>query len=195
MAAEEIRVYEQELPAEDDPDVLAQWRLWVREARDTQRPGLAALSGVGGAMIGAVLWGELNRWTAFQMPWLVMAGTAGLLGWMLGLPVGRAGKLFETRWVCLAAAFGFAMGVLGDLYARTALTAASEGTSFLTSLLDLDLSGFMASRQPIDWLVCGLGALAAFVGAKPSLDERQLLMEARIQVHVEDLVDAEAPTA
>lgn len=63
------------------------------------------------------------------------------------------------------------------------------------------LPAWLGQRQPIDWLVAGLAAMGAYVGTRPSLDARQLVMEARVHIHLEDLAaegegadEAEAPT-
>ncbi|MEZ4340315.1 MAG: hypothetical protein R3B82_27140 [Sandaracinaceae bacterium] len=188
---EPIRIYEHELPPADDPDVVERAALFVAEARAAQRPARAVGVGIVSVVIGVVIWGELNRWTEFDMPWLLMAGTAVGLGVLMGLPYRKAGALFDRRWALLAGALGVLMALLGDLHAMALIQASLEDGPWLRALGRIDIVDWIAARQPIDWVVAGLGGAGAFVAARPPLDPRQLLMEARIAVHQEDL-EAEA---
>ncbi len=187
----ETRIYEQDLPPEDDPDVVALAATFVADARAAQRPARAVGVGVASVVVGVVIWGELNRWTTFEMPWLLMAGTAVGLGVLMGLPYRKAGALFDRRWAVLAASFGAAMAILGDLHATALIQASLEDVPWSRALGRVDVAAWLGARQPIDWLVAGLGAIGAFVAARPALDARQLLMEARIAIHQEDLLAEE----
>lgn len=187
----EIRIYEHELPPADDPDVVERAAAFVAEARAAQRPGRSVGVGIGSVLIGVVIWGELNRWTEFDMPWLLMAGTAVGLGVLMGLPYRKVGALFDRRWALLGGALGVLMALLGDLHATALIQASLEDVPWLRALGRIELGAWLAARQPIDWIVAGLGGAGAFVAARPPLDGRQLLMEARIAIHQEDLAAEE----
>ncbi|WP_236607262.1 hypothetical protein [Sandaracinus amylolyticus] len=133
-------------------------------------------------LIGIVLWGELNRWTGFDMHWYVMAGSAVALGVVLGRPCRTLGALFDRRWAAVLFLLGFAMGALGDLYAMTALVAAREGVGWLSVITQADVGGWIAGRTPLDWIVAGAGGAGAALAGRPPMDERQLAMQARIDV-------------
>lgn len=184
-----VTIYEEELPPADDPDVAQLARELIARARADQRPGRALLAGLGSVAIGVVIWGELNRWTGFDMPWLLMAGSAVALGVLMGLPYRKVGALFDARWALVAGALGVLMGVLGDLHATALIVSTTDGVRWADVLRDLDLATWLAHRQPLDWIVSGLGGAGAFAAARPALDERQLVMEARIAVHAQDLAD------
>lgn len=178
-------IYEHQLPPEGDPEVVSLATSWVDHARAAQRPGRAMAYAVPSTLLGIVLWGELNRWTGFDMHWYVMAGSAVVLGVLLGRPCRVLGALFDPRWAMLLGALGIVMGVLGDLYASTALLAVRAGTGW-SDVIGLmgpaELHAWLTGRQPIDWLVAGLGGAGAFLSARPPLDARQLVMEARIEI-------------
>ncbi len=187
IAMPELRIYEHELPAEDDPDVVARAAGMIAAARGAQRPGRALAVGLASLAMGVVIWGELNRWTGFDMPWLLMAGSAVALGLLMGLPYRRAGTLFDRRWAIAAGGLGVVMAILGDLHATLLIQAAAEEAPWARALGRLDVGAWFATRQPIDWLVAGLAGAGAFVASRPTLDERQLRMEARIAIREEDL--------
>ncbi|UJR82299.1 Hypothetical protein I5071_43640 [Sandaracinus amylolyticus] len=175
-------VYEHQLPPENDPEVVALARSWIDGARDAQRPGRAMAYAIPSTLIGIVLWGELNRWTGFDMHWYVMAGSAVALGVVLGRPCRTLGALFDRRWAAVLFLLGFAMGALGDLYAMTALVAAREGVGWLSVITQADVGGWIAGRTPLDWIVAGAGGAGAALAGRPPMDERQLAMQARIDV-------------
>ena len=178
-------IYEHQLPPENDPEVVALAASWVGSARAAQKPGRALAYAIPSTLLGVVLWGELNRWTGFAMHWYVMAGSAIVLGVLLGRPCRTLGVLFDPRWAVLLGVLGVTMGVLGDLYAGTALLAARAGTDWSEVLVHLgpvQLRDWLTARQPIDWLVAGLAGVGAALAARPPLDARQLMMEARIEV-------------
>lgn len=191
MAATQT-IYEQHLPPADDPDVRELAQELIAQARGAQRPGRALAYALPSVLLGAALWGELNRWAHFDMPWLVMATTAVILGVGMGRPYRIIGHLFDERWSLLAGVLGLAMAILGDLHAWLRLSSESEAGSYAEALAALDVAAWLSARQPIDWLVCGLGAAGAYVAARPALDARQLVMEARIAIHLEDLAQQEA---
>lgn len=185
-------IYEQELPPAADPDVRELAAELIGAARAAQRPVRALLYALPSVVVGALIWGELNRWARFDMPWLLMAGSAVVLGVAMGRPYRMIGHLFDERWALLAGALGLLMALLGDLHAALRLTSQPEGLSYAEVLASADLAEWLRGRRPIDWLVAGLGAIGAYVGARPSLDARQLEMEARVAIHLEDLAGEEA---
>ncbi|AKF05075.1 hypothetical protein DB32_002224 [Sandaracinus amylolyticus] len=175
-------VYAHQLPPENDPEAVALARSWIDAARAAQRPGRAMGYAIPSTIIGIVLWGELNRWTGFAMHWYGMAGSAVALGVVLGRPCRSLGALFDRRWAALLFVLGFAMGALGDLYATTALVAARDGIDWLTVITHADVGGWIAGRTPLDWIVAGAGGAGAALAGRPPMDERQLFMQARIDV-------------
>ena len=191
----ERTIYEQELPPADDPDVRELSAEMIAEARAAQRPGRALLYAVPSVLIGALIWGELNRWAAFDMPWLLMAASAVVLGVAMGRPFRMIGALFDERWAFVAGGLGLAMALLGDLHALSRLATEVNGASYGEVLASSDIGAWLGQRQPIDWLVAGLAAVGAYASARPSLDARQLVMEARVQIHLEDLEAEEQEAA
>jgi len=198
-------IYEHQLPPESDPEVVELAKTWIDGARATQRPVRALAYAIPSTLLGVVLWGELNRWTGFHMHWYAMAGSAIVLGVLLGRPCRQLGTLFDPRWAVVLGALGVVMAVLGDLYASTALLAVRAGTDWsqVVGILGVDeLRAWLTGRQPIDWLVAGLAGAGAALSVRPPLDARQLVMEARIEIcrrrqieqesadHAEDAEDA-----
>jgi len=186
---DEVRIYETELPPADDPDVVALADEMIAAARQAQRPGRALAVAAPGLLVGVVLWGELNRLTGFDMPWLAMAASAVVLGALLGLPFRLIGQVFDRRWALTAGALGLAMAVLGDLHAWALIQSNALGMGWAEVMSHFDPGAWLGARLPIDWLVAGLGAAGAFMAARPKLDGRQLGMEARIETHMADLAE------
>ena len=122
-------VYAHQLPPENDPEAVELARSWIDAARGAQRPGRAMAYAIPSTLIGIVLWGELNRWTGFALPWPLMAASTVALGVALGRPCRNLGALFDRRWAAMLFVMGFAMGLLGDLYATIALSAPSRWNS------------------------------------------------------------------
>lgn len=178
-------IYEHQLPPENDPAVVALARRWIDDARGAQRPLRAMAYAVPSTLLGVVLWGELNRWTGFEMHWYVMAGSALVLGVLLGRPCRTIGALFDRRWAAVLFACGFAMGVIGDLYAGTALIASRTGVDWTTVIATFgepELGAWLTARTPIDWMVAAIAGAGAGIAGRPVLDEPQLVMQSRIEI-------------
>lgn len=191
-------IYEHQLPPENDPDVVALAATWIANARAAQRPGRAAAYAIPSVAIGVVIWGELNRWTGFAMPWPIMAGSAIVLGVAMGRPCLKLGALFDRRWAVLVSALGLVMAVLGDFQATTLIGASQSGMSWTEVITTVDasiLGEWISGRQPVDWIVAVLAAAGAFFAARPTLDASQLLMQARITIADEDMSREEAEAA
>lgn len=187
-------VYEHQLPPPGDPEVVALATEWITAARTAQRPMRALAYAIPSLVIGVVIWGELYVWTEFEMHWYLMGGSAVVLGALVGHPCRRLGALFDRHWSILLGACGLAMAVIGDLHAGVLLAAAREGVPWADFVSRLDVSHlreWLSLRAPIDWVVALFAGAGAAFGARPPLDDRQLEMQARIDVAARRLAEAE----
>ncbi|HHH31480.1 MAG TPA: hypothetical protein ENK57_24465 [Polyangiaceae bacterium] len=190
--SETTTIYPEDLPPEDDPEVVELVDRWVAEAKVGQRPLRALAVALVCLLIGVVIWGELNRLSEFRMPWLLMAASAVVLGVLLGFPYRFVGRLFDWPWAVLAGALAVLMAVAGDLHAVALISSRDPAVGWSDAIAAIDLGTFLGARTPLDWLVAGLAGAGAFAGARPAMDRRQLRMEARIAIHLEDLEREEA---
>lgn len=194
--AQSDQVYEHELPAADDPEVEARVQAWLRGRRAEQRPWRAIPVGLASVVVGVVLWGELNALMRFEMPWLLMAATAVILGILMGVPFRKAGDLFDRRWAVLAFVLGLLMAVAGDIYALLLLLAAEDPSADRLDAIAVfrlaDLGPWLESRIPLDWLVAGLAAVGAAFGARPWVTEANARLDARLALYEEWRAEDEA---
>jgi hypothetical protein len=182
--------YEHQLPAADEPLVLERVRAWVAERRPQQRPSHALLALAVAFPVGLVSWAEANILVGFSIPWLFAAAMALGLGFLIGRPVRNAGHLYDRRWAVITGAVAVLVATLGDLVSMLVLATereeAVDRVAALGALFSSEGPGlvteFFAHRQPIDWVVAGLGALGAAFGARPEVTEDHVRLQARIDL-------------
>ncbi len=182
--------YEHQLPGANEPFVLERVRTWIAERRPQQRPSHALLALAVAFPVGLVSWAEANILLGFGIPWLLAAAMALALGFLIGRPVRNAGHLYDRRWAVITGAVAVLVATLGDLASMLVLATerdgavdrvAALGALFASEGPDL-VAEFFARRQPIDWVVAGLGALGAAFGARPDVTEDHVRLQARIDL-------------
>lgn len=182
--------YEHQLPAADEPFVLERVRSWVAERRPQQRASHALLALAVALPVGLVSWAEANILLGFAIPWLLAAAMAFGLGFLIGRPVRNAGHLYDRRWAVITGTVTVLVATLGDLASMLVLATERDGAidrlAALGALFSSEgpslVSEFFAHRQPIDWVVAGLGALGAAFGSRPEITEDHVRLQARIDL-------------
>ncbi|HEY7544468.1 MAG TPA: hypothetical protein VID27_06285 [Blastocatellia bacterium] len=135
-----------------DPQQL---EILIRQRRDNQNLGLAALGGLIGASIGAAVWAGVTVVTNFQIGWMAVG-----VGFLTGLIVRKMGQGIDPIYGIIGATFSL-LGCLGGNLLAICIVAAKEVglpvmdvVSSLTPALIVDV--FKESFSPIDLLFYGI---------------------------------------
>lgn len=159
MSEEILHTQEENEANELDP---SQIQYLQQRLESEQNLPLAAIGGIGAALVGAAVWAGITVVSGYRIGFMAIG-----IGFLVGFVVRSLGKGVTSMFGILGAALSLLGCALGNLLAITALVAREQGVAFLNALSQLNpelIRGLMvAFFSPMDLLFY---AIALYYGYK-----------------------------
>ncbi len=153
-----------------DPQQL---EMLIRQRKDNQNLGLAALGGLIGASIGAAVWTGVTVLTHYQIGWMAVG-----VGFLTGLIVRKMGQGIDPLYGVIGATFSLLGCLAGNLMAICIIAAKEVGlpvmdiVSSLTPSVIVEI--FKESFSPIDLLFYGIAVYEGYRFSINRITEQEL---------------------
>ena len=157
-----------ENPATAQPQTAVdkmQIEMLLRQRRDNQNLGLAAIGGILGAIVGAGIWAGITALTNFQIGWMAIG-----VGFLVGLGIRKFGQGIDVSFGILGAVLSLAGCLAGNLLTICIAAGKELEVSFLDILTQITPALYLEllreTFSPIDLIFYGI---AVYWGYKNSI--------------------------
>lgn len=154
------------------PDPL-QLEMLIRQRKDNQNLGLAALGGLIGATIGASVWAGVTVLTHYQIGWMAVG-----VGFLTGLIVRKMGQGIDPIYGVIGATFSLLGCLAGNLFAFCILISKEAGLPVMEVVSSLNpdfiVEIFKEGFSPIDLLFYGIALYEGYKFSINSITEQEL---------------------